>query len=123
MEDFSSFLTFPKEVVNLILEFQGYHKYRNGKYMTQICGNDENYEALRKKTWNKCYYKNNYGRFYRTIFYKTIENLEYKIIIHCINYGGKLHWYMNVLYFNGIKDQNIVWKKCQNKSIHYVYPN
>jgi hypothetical protein len=113
----------PKEVLNLILEFQGYHKCRNGKYMTQICGNDEKYEALRKKTWKKCYYINHYGRFYRTVFYKRIDSTTCKIIIHCIDYGDKIHWYMSFLHFLGIEDQQLVWKKCQNKSIHYVYPN
>ena len=121
MEDLS---LLPKEVQNLILEFQGYHKCRTGKYIKQIHSNqDEKYEALRKKTWNKCYYINHYGRFYRTVFYKRIDTTRCKIIIHCIDYGEKIHWYMSVLHFLGIKDQNIVWKKCQNKSIHYVYPN
>lgn len=114
----------PKEVQNLILEFQGYHKCRNGKYMKQIhCNEDEKYEALRKKKWNKSYYINHYGRFYRTIFYKKIDTTTCKIIIHCIDYGDKIHWYMSFLYLLGIKDQQLVWKKCQNKSIHYVYPN
>jgi uncharacterized iron-regulated protein len=114
----------PKEVINLILEFQGYHKCRNGKYMKQICGNeDEKYEALRKKNWNKSYYINHYGRFYRTVFYKRIDSTMCKIIIHCIDYGDKIHWYMSFLHSLGIKDQQLVWKKCQNKSIHYVYPN
>lgn len=114
---------FPTEVNNLILEFQGYHKCRNGKYMKQINCNDEKYDSIRKKTWNQCYYKNDYGRFYRTIFYKKIENVDYKIMIHSINYGGKLHWYMNVLVFHQISNQNIVWKKCKDKSVHYIYEN
>jgi hypothetical protein len=121
-ESFVSLLS--RDVLNLILEFQGYHKCRNGKYMKQIDSNqDEKYEALRKKNWNKSYYINHYGRFYRTVFYKRIDSTMCKIVIHCIDYGDKIHWYMSFLHSLGIKDQQLVWKKCQNKSIHYVYPN
>jgi len=121
-ESFVSLLS--RDVLNLILEFQGYHKCRNGKYMKQIDSNqDEKYEALRKKNWNKSYYINHYGRFYRTVFYKWIDSTMCKIVIHCIDYGDKIHWYMSFLHSLGIKDQQLVWKKCQNKSIHYVYPN
>jgi len=111
----------PRELVNLILEFQGYHKRRNGKYMKQICKNDERYKIIREKPWNLCYYKNQYGNFYKSTFYRVIQKKHYKIIIHSIDYGGELHWYMNVLLFDELCRQNALWKKCENKSIHYVY--
>ena len=114
----------PPNLVSSITSNDYTMKLRNGKYMKQICGNeDEKYEALRKKNWNKSYYINHYGRFYRTVFYKRIDSTMCKIIIHCIDYGDKIHWYMSFLHSLGIKDQQLVWKKCQNKSIHYVYPN
>lgn len=115
------FSLFPKEVINLILEFQGYHKNRNGKYMRQIQSNDWRYPILRKKPYNICYYTNPYGNFYRSIFYKNIQNGVYKIVIHSIDFYGRIHWYMNVLYFDGIIGQMPVWKKCSDKSVHYVY--
>jgi hypothetical protein len=111
----------PRDVVNLILEFQGYHKFRNGKYMKQISPEDERYEIIRKKPWNTCYYTNQHGNFYRSTFYRVIQKKHHKIIIHSIDYGGKLHWYMNVLFFDILHNQTVLWKKCKNKSIHYIH--
>jgi hypothetical protein len=111
----------PNEIINTILEFQGYHKYRSGKYMAQLHIHDEKYEILRKKPMNDCYYNNQYGNFYKATFYKAIENKYYKILIHCIDYGEKLHWYMNVLLYSKIHKQNIQWERCNDKSVHYVH--
>ena len=39
--------TFPIDVVNIILEYQGYHTYRHGKYIKKIDNNDERYKLLK----------------------------------------------------------------------------
>jgi len=41
------FSRLPPEIINQILEFEGYHKYRKGKYIKQISRNDERYKLLK----------------------------------------------------------------------------
>ena len=60
--------TLPIDAVNIILEYQGYHTYRHGKYIKKIDNNDERYKLL--KTIPKIK-KNKYGT-YELCFWKTI---------------------------------------------------
>ena len=39
-------LNLPKEIINIILEYIGYHKYRNGKYIKQLNKNSPIYKSL-----------------------------------------------------------------------------
>jgi len=40
------FENLPKEITYIILEYQGYHKNRNGKYMKQLYIDDPKYKYL-----------------------------------------------------------------------------
>ena len=39
----------PTEVINHILEYQGYHRWRNGKYIKRISQKDNRYDILSKR--------------------------------------------------------------------------
>ena len=39
----------PMDVVNIILEYSGYHIFRHGKYMNQIAKTDYRYSVLLEK--------------------------------------------------------------------------
>lgn len=38
----------PMDTVNIILEFSGYHKNRNGRFMRQIAKHDERYQMIKQ---------------------------------------------------------------------------
>ena len=40
----------PKEIINIILEYDGRIRYRNGKYIDQINKEDKMYECIKEKT-------------------------------------------------------------------------
>ena len=43
----------PAEVINYILEYQGYHTWRNGKYMNQIPFETDTYKLISENVKNK----------------------------------------------------------------------
>ena len=49
----------PMDTVNIILEFSGYHKIRNGKLMRQIAKDDQRYRMIKQiPPVLKCIYDN-----------------------------------------------------------------
>ena len=40
-------LYLPNEIINTILEYQGYHIWRNGQFMCRLNINDKNYNNLK----------------------------------------------------------------------------
>ena len=43
----------PNEIMNIILEFSGFHKFRNGKFMKQIDKTTRSYRKIRKYISNR----------------------------------------------------------------------
>jgi len=97
----------PLEIVNIILEFQGYHSYRNGKYITRLNIDQHKYYNLKKKPLIKKYR----NTIYKTIFQK--RNTTY--MITTVIYGVKVHWFMDT--YKHCVNEN----KCIVKNYHYVY--
>ena len=66
----------PIEIVNIILEYQGYHVYRHGKYMKQIDREDPRIDMLSAmpKIESKNY--GPYVCFWKTIHIKTLQNIN-----------------------------------------------
>ena len=100
----------PIEIVNLILEYQGYHSYRNGKYVNKLHIHDDVIQLLMNIQKIK---KNIYG-IYEVCFWKKVpttnplvensmfpfpKNNVYKDIIFIIEthtIGSQVLWVMNV---------------------------
>ena len=74
---------FPLEIIHHILQYDGRIKYRNGKYMNQICKDDYRYNLLCKRTliirddWytgNFDVYRMNYNNKNHTMVIYIFEN-------------------------------------------------
>lgn len=83
------FQNLPKEIIDVILEYQGYHKERNGKYMKQF--DQKKYNFLYKIHCNIVLSK---GWGTECIFLKKINSNIYKFIITIIVYPTMVEWSM-----------------------------
>jgi hypothetical protein len=93
----------PLDTVNIILEYHGYHTFRNGKYMKRLCINDERYTMLNYMRKIK---RNTYGT-YEVCFWKKITSIKpvvhkkrdacFIIEIHVL--PSCVMWVMNVSYY------------------------
>jgi hypothetical protein len=112
----------PMDVVNIILEYQGYHVDRNKKYICRLDMNSEKYDRLKKKSaiiksnHNRRYIVNNYA----ATFSKIVGSYLIKYSIHTEIYSQKIHWYMDLKKYYK-KTGNKQWTDPIEKCIHYVF--
>ena len=107
----------PKEIIDLILEFQGYHKWRNCKYISQLYIQDKMYHEIQKRIIPK----NDISTPVYSVQIKKIINDElYIYIISTSIYSNKVHWYMDKYIYDNV---NIF--KCTRepitKTFHYIF--
>ena len=98
----------PTEIADLILEYKGYHRLRNGKYMRRLCLENEKYDELKRKSIIQLD-KNN---VYKASFSKMKNGSLLCYTISTAIYSNKIHWYMDVTWPIYI---------IQGVSYHYVY--
>jgi hypothetical protein len=96
-------LDLPNELVNIILEYQGYHVFRHGKYIRRICETDPRINILtnipglklnKYKNYNVCFWKTIISSK-RDIYRKT----ETCFIIETHVLPSCVMWVMNVFYY------------------------
>ena len=116
----------PTEIVDLILEYQGYHTWRNGKYICRL-QLDDKYDAVKRRpiinlkkglvhpsnnTFNVCFTKIKQGTLYR-------------YDIHTAIYSGKIHWNMDIYRYYSQhqykKNKNCMHSYLCNKSVDHVF--
>ena len=109
----------PTEIVDLILEYQGYHTWRNGKYICRL-QLDDTYDAVKRRPiinlstlW--CYPYNN---IFNVCFAKRKQGTLYRYNIHTSIYTGKIHWYMDIYRYYSQDDNK---KSYLCKCLHYVF--
>lgn len=111
--------TLPREIVDLILEYQGYHSWRNGKYICHL-QLDERYDAV-KRMPTITLDKNN---TFKTCFTKIKQGTLYKYNIHTSIYSGKIHWYMDIYAYysqHQYKKNKNYMSSYLTKTVHYIF--
>ena len=110
----------PKEIVDLILEYQGYHNWRNGKYICRL-QLDDKYDAVKRRPiiiLKK-------GLVYNVSFNKIKQGTLYRYEYHTAIYSGKIHWYMDIYRYYSQhqykKNKNCMNSYLCNKSVDHVF--
>ena len=91
----------PNEIVNTILEYQGYHIWRNGKFICRLNINDKKYNHLKNLniiTKIKDSYKVTITIMKHRYLYKYI--IEQRIS------SSLIHWYMYKYWYHSIHPNN-----------------
>ena len=89
-------LYLPNEIVNVILEYSGYHIWRNGKFICRLNINDKKYDNLKKlniiEKVKDSVIKNSYK-----VTIKIMRNhYLYEYTIQQRIYCNMIHWYMDI---------------------------
>jgi hypothetical protein len=122
----------PKDIINLILEYDGRIKYRNGKYIDQINIQDEKYTLIKKKIvyklflikkietnilinrlFNDLFNINIHGFFISFPIHISTNNTEYGLAHSNVNFGQTNHY--TITFYKNIS--NTFWYKIKN----YIY--
>lgn len=102
----------PFELVNLILEYQGYHIWRNDKYVHRLNLNDPKYDMLKDRPQ---------VRDGKVKFSKMKLGSLYKFEIHTAIYGNKIHWYIDKYWYYSKHPNKKSWNKPSENTIHYIF--
>ena len=120
-------LYLPNEVVNTILEYQGYHVWRNGKFMRRLNINDKKYDSIKnlniiKKIKDGSHkvtitiMRNNYVHNH-----DYVHNHLYKCTIEQKISRTKIHWYMYRYWYFSIHPNKKKYSKPCVDSTYYVF--
>jgi hypothetical protein len=118
----------PTEIVDLILEYQGYHNWRNGKYICRL-QIDDKYDAVKRRPIinlrKGLVYP--YNNTFNVSFTKIKQGTLYRYEYHTAIYSDKIHWYMDIHRYysqnesNKFKNHRNVLKSYLCKNVHYVF--
>jgi hypothetical protein len=111
-------LYLPNEIINTILEYQGYHIWRNGKFMCRLNINDKKYNNLKHLNIIK---QMKDGSHNVTITIMK-NNYLYKCTIQQkISRTAEIHWYMYRYWYYSIHPNKKRYSKPHVDSTYYVF--
>lgn len=107
--------TFPQELIDIILEYQGYHTWRNGKYIRRLDKNDPRYNTVNNIPKIKKSPYEMYDVCIWTFFPQKQHGSTTKkcVIIHVLVSDNSRLWNMTTAYYSNTKLLNY-------DEIHYM---
>ena len=109
-------LYLPNEIVNIILEYNGYHIWRNGKFICRLNINDKKYNNLKKLNIIK-----KSKDSYKVTITKMRNHYLYKYTIEQRIYNNMIHWYMDRYWYHSIHINKKKYNKPYIDETHYVF--
>jgi hypothetical protein len=108
---------FPTEICNIILEYQGYHKNRNGKYMKQLYIKDPKYKIFDFMPEN---IKISKGWGTECCFIKKIDSKIYRNVINITVYENYVEWIMASYFIIPVKKYGYHYQEYENNMIRFI---
>ena len=102
----------PNEIVNTILEYYGYHIWRNGKFICRLNINDKKYNNLKNLKIIK-----KIKDSYKVSITIMKNHYLYEYTIEQRIYSNMIHWYMDKYWYHPIHHNN----KLYIDERHYVF--
>lgn len=109
-------LYLPNEIVNIILEYNGYHIWRNGKFICRLNINDKKYNNLKKLNIIK-----KSKDSYKVTITIMRNHYLYKYTIEQRIYSNMIHWYMDRYWYHSIDINKKKYNKPYIDETHYVF--
>jgi len=109
-------LYLPNEIVNIILEYNGYHIWRNGKFICRLNINDKKYNNLKKLNIIK-----KSKDSYKVTITIMRNHYLYKYTIEQRIYSNMIHWYMDRYWYHSIHINKKKYNKPYIDETHYVF--
>ena len=109
----------PTELINIILEYQGYHQLRCGKYIRSIYIDDEKYNSLKKKPIVTRDKNNIYKVTFKQMKYDSLNVYTIQTFIK----NNKIHWSMIKSWYYKKNGNGKKWSHPYEKKYDYVNGN
>jgi len=109
-------LYLPNEIVNRILEYYGYHIWRNGKFICRLNINDKKYNNLKNLNIIK-----KIKDSYKVTIPMIKNRSHYKYIIEQSISSNMIHWYMYKYWCHSIHPKQKTYNKPYIDETNYVF--
>jgi len=111
----------PIEIINTILEYQGYHIWANGKFICRLNLNDKKYDSLKKLNIIKKIKDGSHNVTITIMKNNLKNNYLYKCTIEQKISRTKIHWYMYRYWYYSIHPNKKRYSKPRVDSTYYVF--
>jgi hypothetical protein len=111
----------PIEIINTILEYHGYHVWRNGKFMRRLNINDKKYDSIKNLNIIKKIKDGSHKVTITIMRNNYVHNHLYKCTIEQKISRTKIHWYMYRYWYYSIHPNKKRYSNPCVDSTYYVF--